>query len=116
MRNYCFGRLAMGFVRRLVNTISGSARLRDIDEELRSHINQLTDDYTRAGMAADQAQQEALRKFGNRTLVAERTHDVDGVRWVEDFVRDVRGGARGLLKHRGFAAVALVTLAIGIGA
>src|SRR6185295_5445761 len=106
----------MGILRRLRNTVLRSAANAEVDEEVRSHIEERTDDYIRDGMTPEAARHQALRRFGNRTLITERTREADSVRWVDDLVRDVRGGVRGLLKNRGFAAVALITLAIGIGA
>ncbi len=88
----------------------------DLDEELRFHIDRQTEKNMRAGMAAEDARRQAMLAFGNVESTKEATRDQFRLASVEDFVRDLRYGGRALLGAPGFAAVAVLTLALGIGA
>ncbi len=87
-----------------------------LDEEIRFHIDQQTEKNLRAGMTPDAARRQALIKFGGLEGVRESTRDEIRPALLEDSVRDVRHGLRGLRRAPGFTAAALVTLALGIGA
>jgi len=89
---------------------------RDLEEELEFHLAKRAEKNRRLGLAADDAQAAARRRFGNVALVKEDCREMWIFTWLETLWRDVCNAARILAKSPGFAAVVIFTLALGIGA
>jgi putative ABC transport system permease protein len=88
----------------------------DLDDEVRFHVEMLVESNMRRGMRPDEARTEALRTFGGITQMKEAYRDQRSLPWLEMFVQDARYSLRSLARTPAFAAAALVTLALGIGA
>jgi predicted permease len=88
----------------------------DLSEEIRLHLEERKEQLIAAGMSREDADREARRTFGNRTLIEERSREVWTWPWVESMWGDVRFAMRQLRRSPGFTAAAVMTLALAIGA
>ena len=87
-----------------------------LDAELRDHFERLVAEYVEAGASEDAARRQTRLEFGGIDQVKELCRDARGTRWLEDLVQDLGYAWRGFHRNRGFAFVAVLTLALGVGA
>jgi predicted permease len=89
---------------------------RELDEEMRYHLDRLIEEHRARGLDAREARAAALRSFGGLEQAKEGCRDARGTRWIEDLARDLRHGWRGLRRRPMLALVVALTLGVGIGA
>jgi putative ABC transport system permease protein len=88
----------------------------DLERELRSDLELEEEEQRESGVSEDEAHYAALRAFGNPTLIREQTLAVWSWNWLESFGRDLRFSLRTLCRTPGFTAIAILVMALGIGA
>jgi predicted permease len=89
---------------------------RELKEEMRLHLEMKAEENLQAGMSLQESYYAAQRQFGNQTLLQEVSREMWAVRSIETLFQDLHYGVRMLLKHKAFTFVAVLSLALGIGA
>ncbi len=102
-------------ISRLLGLFLGDKLDREMEEEMRFHIEMETERNIAAGMPEREARCAALRAFGGIEQLKERERDLRSFRWIEDLLRDFRFGFRMLVKSPVFSFVAIISLALAIG-
>jgi predicted permease len=100
---------------RLFGLFRKSRRNAEMNEEIQAHVDLLTERNIAAGMLPHEARNAALREFGGVEQIKETAREQRVWRWADEFLQDVRFGARMLLRTPGFTALAILCLTLGIG-
>ena len=104
------------FINRLLNLFRPRRADSDLSREMDAHLALLEDEHVRRGLTRAEARLAARRAMGSVALVKDQHRDARSFGWLEDAVSDVKHSVRSLRRGPGFTVVAIVTLALGIGA
>ena len=101
---------------RLRSMMRADAVDNELDEEIREHLERLADEHVARGMTREAAREAARREFGPVTQIVEESRDARGIMWASNAWQDLKYGTRLMTRAPGFAAAAILTVALGIGA
>jgi putative ABC transport system permease protein len=104
------------FIARLINVFKRDLAERDLARELEAHLHVLEDEYARRGLTPDAARLAARRAMGSVALAKDLHRDARSFMWLDDLRQDLRHTGRGLRRAPGFTIVAIITVALGVGA